>query len=83
MTIEIGQQAPDFTLKNQHGEDVSLAALRGRTVVLVFYPFAFTGVCTGELCELRDNLADLTADGKIRPERIRGTFLARGDLSVG
>jgi len=63
MTLEIGQPAPDFTLKNQHGEDVSLSALRGRTVVVVFYPFAFTGVCTGELCEIRDNLADLTADG--------------------
>ena len=57
MTIEIGQQAPDFTLKNQHGEDVSLADLRGRPVALVFYPFAFSGICTGELCELRDNLA--------------------------
>ncbi|OUZ09431.1 peroxiredoxin [Aeromicrobium sp. PE09-221] len=57
MTIEIGQQAPDFTLKNQHGEDVSLADLRGTPVALVFYPFAFSGICTGELCELRDNLA--------------------------
>ncbi|TSD62786.1 peroxiredoxin [Aeromicrobium piscarium] len=57
MTIEIGQRAPDFTLKNQHGEDVSLADLRGTPVALVFYPFAFSGICTGELCELRDNLA--------------------------
>ncbi|MFT4298610.1 MAG: peroxiredoxin [Aeromicrobium sp.] len=63
MSIEIGQQAPDFTLKNQHGEEVTLSSLRGKPVVVVFYPFAFTGVCTGELCELRDNLADLTADG--------------------
>ncbi|TNC35085.1 peroxiredoxin [Mumia zhuanghuii] len=65
MTIEIGSEAPDFTLKNQHGEEVSLSALRGKKTLLVFYPFAFSGICTGELCELRDNLAsfnDLGAD---------------------
>jgi peroxiredoxin len=54
--VEVGALAPDFTLKNQHGEDVSLSALRGRNVVIVFYPFAFS-ICTGELCEIRDNLA--------------------------
>ncbi len=63
MTLQVGDTAPDFTLKNQHGEEINLASLRGAPVVVVFYPFAFTGVCTGELCELRDNLADLTADG--------------------
>ena len=63
MTIEIGQEAPDFTLKNQHGEVVSLSSFRGeKSVVLMFFPFAFSGVCTGELCEIRDNLPDLTAD---------------------
>src|SRR5690349_21042020 len=56
MTIEIGQQAPDFTLKNQHGEDISLSGLQGRKVALVFFPFAFSGICTGELCEIRDNI---------------------------
>lgn len=56
MTIEIGSVAPDFTLKNQHGEDITLSELRGAPVVLVFYPFAFSGICTGELCEIRDNL---------------------------
>lgn len=55
MTIEIGQKAPDFTLQNQHGEDVSLTGLRGTPVALVFFPFAFSPICTGELCELRDN----------------------------
>ncbi|SKB09375.1 peroxiredoxin [Aeromicrobium choanae] len=55
--VEVGSAAPDFTLKNQHGEDVSLSGLRGRNVVVVFYPFAFSGICTGELCEIRDNLA--------------------------
>ncbi|KHL12006.1 peroxiredoxin [Mumia flava] len=58
MTIEIGTPAPDFTLKNQHGESVSLDKLRAeQPVLLVFYPFAFSGICTGELCEIRDNLA--------------------------
>lgn len=54
--IEIGAAAPEFTLKNQHGEDIALAELRGQRVLVVFYPFAFSGICTGELCELRDNL---------------------------
>ncbi|MGH1562547.1 peroxiredoxin [Mumia sp. DW29H23] len=57
MTIEIGTPAPDFTLKNQHGEEVSLSARKGKKTLVVFYPFAFSGICTGELCELRDNLA--------------------------
>ena len=57
MTIQIGAQAPDFTLKSQHGEDITLSELRGRPVALVFFPFAFSGICTGELCEIRDNIA--------------------------
>jgi peroxiredoxin len=52
----VGEQAPDFELLNHFGEPVTLSDLRGRSVVLVFYPFAFSGICTGELCELRDNL---------------------------
>ena len=56
MTIEIGQEAPDFTLKDQDGNDVTLSSFRGnQAVALVFYPFTFTGVCQGELCELRDD----------------------------
>src|SRR6185312_11838655 len=51
----VGDVAPDFTLKDQHGNDVTLSALRGKPVVLVFYPFTFTGVCEGELCEIRDD----------------------------
>lgn len=53
----IGGTAPDFELSNQFGEPVRLSSLRGQNVVLVFYPFAFSGICTGELCEIRDNLA--------------------------
>lgn len=53
----IGQEAPDFELKDQHGNAVKLSAFRGeKNVVVLFYPFAFTGVCTGELCGLRDQL---------------------------
>lgn len=56
MALEIGKAAPDFTLKNQFGEEVKLSAFRGKkNVVLVFFPMAFTGICTGELCEIRDN----------------------------
>ncbi|MBT2598078.1 peroxiredoxin [Arthrobacter sp. ISL-72] len=54
---EVGEVAPDFELVNQYGEPVRLSELRGRNVVVVFYPFAFSGICTGELCEIRDNLA--------------------------
>ncbi|MDB1087756.1 peroxiredoxin [Streptomyces sp. ACA25] len=57
MVIEPGTEAPDFTLRNQHGEAVTLSEFRGaKNVVLVFYPYAFTGVCTAELCALRDEL---------------------------
>ncbi|NEC25573.1 peroxiredoxin [Streptomyces sp. SID8111] len=57
MAIKAGDKAPDFELKDNHGRTVRLSDFRGRSnVLLVFYPFAFTGVCTGELGELRDNL---------------------------
>ena len=58
MTLIIGDQAPDFELINQFGETVSLSQFRGKKpVVLVFYPLSFSGICTGELCEIRDNFA--------------------------
>jgi peroxiredoxin len=52
-----GAAAPDFTLVNQFGQPVRLSELRGRPVALVFFPLAFSGICHGELCELRDNIA--------------------------
>jgi len=52
----LGAAAPDFELTNQYGEPVKLSSFRGQNVALVFYPFAFSGICTGELCEIRDNL---------------------------
>ncbi|MGP0222969.1 MULTISPECIES: peroxiredoxin [unclassified Paenarthrobacter] len=51
-----GQQAPDFELSNQYGEPVRLSAFRGRNVVMIFYPFAFSGICTSELQAVRDHL---------------------------
>ena len=58
MTLTIGNAAPDFELLNQHGEKVSLSSFKGqKNVVVLFYPFAFSGICTGELCALRDDLA--------------------------
>lgn len=51
----IGSTAPDFTLVNRHGEPRSLSQYRGRPVVLVFFPFAFSPVCTQELCHLQDH----------------------------
>lgn len=63
MALEVGQQAPDFTLKNQNGQEISLADFRGKkNVVLMFYPFAFTGTCTGELCAIRDRQSDFSND---------------------
>ncbi len=62
MTLQVGQPAPDFELKNQHGQSVSLSSLRGKKVVVVFYPFAFSGICTSELREIRDSVADFEND---------------------
>lgn len=56
MAIAIGQAAPDFTLFNTEKQEMSLSSLKGKNVVLVFFPLAFTGVCTAELCSLRDNI---------------------------
>ena len=57
----IGQNAPDFTLKNTAKEPISLSNYRGKTVILAFYPGAFTGVCDKEMCAFQDNMAKLNA----------------------
>ena len=59
MGIETGAAAPDFTLMNQDRHPVTLSALRGRPVVLAFFPAAFSSVCTKELCTFRDGLTRL------------------------
>ncbi|MGI8717071.1 MAG: redoxin domain-containing protein, partial [Lapillicoccus sp.] len=64
--VAVGEHAPDFALRNQHGELVSLSGFAGsKNVVIVFYPFAFSGICTGELREIRDGLEDFQ-DGDIQ-----------------
>ena len=64
MALENETLAPDFELVNQYGERIQLSRFRGdKSVALVFFPLAFSGICSGELCELRDNLALFDAAG--------------------
>ena len=61
--LVVGERAPGFTLRDQNGAPVSLADFRGRQhVLLVFYPWAFSGICTGELTEIRDDLGRFVTD---------------------
>src|SRR5689334_14809209 len=65
MAVEVGQEAPDFTLRNEDGEEVTLSSHRGHNVVLVFYPLAFSGICTKELhdvTDLTDQFGDANAE---------------------
>ena len=63
MAVEVGSKAPDFSLKNQDGAVVTLGDFAGKqAVLLVFYPFAFSGICTGELCSVRDDLSSFQND---------------------
>ena len=65
--LELGGPAPDFTLRDQFGQDVTLSSYRGKkAVALIFYPFAFSGVCTGEMAGIRSRLAEfLTFDSEV------------------
>ena len=63
MSLSVGDRAPEFNLPDQDKQVISLADLRGTPVLLVFYPFAFSGKCTGELCQLRDELSVYTDAG--------------------
>lgn len=58
MSIKVGEKAPSFKLRNSATEEVNLADYNGKNVVVLFFPLAFTGVCTTELCEIRDSIAD-------------------------
>ncbi len=63
MALAPGQPAPDFLLKDQHGQSVNLSSYAGRAdVVVVFYPYAFSSVCSAELSAIRDRLDDLVDD---------------------
>lgn len=66
MVLQVGEIAPDFTLSDQHGEELTLSEIVAeQPVALVFFPLAFSGICTGELCELRDNIS-LFGDARVR-----------------
>ncbi|GAA3240752.1 peroxiredoxin [Pseudonocardia petroleophila] len=63
MAPEVGTEAPDFTLKDQNKQEFTLSSFRGaKNVLVVFYPFAFSGVCTGELTAVREDLASFQND---------------------
>jgi peroxiredoxin len=62
-SVDVGDEAPDFTLRDQNNEEVTLSAFRGqKAVLIIFYPLAFTGICTGELCRVRDELPTFQND---------------------
>lgn len=97
--IEAGVQAPDFTLPDQDGNDVTLSALRGTTVVLYFYPRADTPGCTTQACGIRDHSSDYADAGVkvlgVSPDKVEAikkfhdgqslnfTLLADADHAVG
>ncbi len=58
MSLQVGDQAPDFTLNDQNNQKRTLSEFRSDNVLVVFYPLAFSGICTGELDQLRDDLAE-------------------------
>lgn len=63
MAVQVGDTAPDFTVRDQNQEEVALSSFRGtKSVLLVFYPFAFSGLCTSELCMVRDDLPSFQND---------------------
>lgn len=63
MTLTVGDEAPDFELRDQHGQTVRLSSLRGdKAALIVFYPWAFSGVCGGELAVLQEQQGDLLGD---------------------
>ena len=66
-SLRIGDPAPDFTLRDQFGQEVSLSSYRGtKAVAILFYPYAFSGVCTGEMAGIRDRLAEfMTFDTEV------------------
>lgn len=61
--VAVGQQAPDFTLRDENNQEVRLAGLRGSPVVLVFYPLDFSPICTNEMCSYRDDYSAFLAKG--------------------
>jgi len=83
--LEVGDKAPDFTLRDQHGEEVTLFDLRGGTVVLYFYPRAMTPGCTTQACGVRDRSEEYAAAGArvigVSPDEVEA--LAKFDAKHG
>jgi mycoredoxin-dependent peroxiredoxin len=79
MSVEVGEQAPDFELKDQHGTPVRLSSFQGtKNVVIVFYPLAFSGVCSGELSALRDDFPEIAReDVELLTVSVDSTFVLR------
>ncbi len=79
MPVEVGEQAPDFELKDQHGTPVRLSSFQGtKNVVIVFYPLAFSGVCSGELGALRDDFPETSReDVELLTVSVDSTFVLR------
>lgn len=84
--IEVGEKAPPFTLPDQDGEEVALADLAGRTVVLYFYPNADTQGCTSHACSIRDRAAEYDAAGAmvvgVSPDPVRAVKRFHGKQSL-
>ncbi len=79
MAVEVGEQAPDFELPDQHGTPVRLSSFRGaKHVVLIFYPLAFSGVCSGELAAIRDDFGESSReDVEVLTVSVDSTFAHR------
>jgi len=79
MAVEVGDKAPDFELKDHHGATVKLSSFAGqKNVVLVFYPLAFSGVCTGELRAMRDEFPEVSRDDvELLTASVDSTFTLR------
>jgi mycoredoxin-dependent peroxiredoxin len=79
LAAEVGELAPDFELRDQHGTPVRLSDRRGaKNVVLVFYPFAFSSVCSGEMCALRDSFPEVSGpDVELMAVSVDTTFSLR------
>jgi len=76
MAATVGQKAPEFKLLNDKREEVTLSSQKGHPVVLAFFPAAFTGVCTKELCTFRDSMAKLnSANAQVYGISVDTTFV--------
>jgi len=86
MTLNIGDKAPEFKGKDQHGNTIKLSDYRGKKVILYFYPKDDTSGCTAQACNLRDNYSDLQKEGyevigvSIDSEKSHQKFISKYDL---